>query len=163
MESSESGSIPVHGVLSDASATFPVSYDGDRPRPHHQIWAIALAAGLGAGLLCFIAGELAYEAFQPRLFKVEGPGMVSMQPSVESQHAADLKNAAVAFAILGCVTALAMGFAGGVAGRSTGRGAMVGLEPRRVDRWSDRSHRWFYFPSSVAVFGRLRTTSYGRS
>ncbi len=53
--------------------------------------------------------------------------MVSMQPSVESQNAADLKNAALAFAILGCVTAMAMGFAGGVAGRSAGRGAMVGL------------------------------------
>ena len=127
MESSESGSKPVHGVSSDVSATFPVSHDGDRPRPHHQIWAIALAAGLGAGLLSFIGGELASDAFQPRLFKVEGPRMVSMQPSVESQNAADLKNATLAFAILGCVTALAMGFAGGVAGRSTGRGAMVGL------------------------------------
>jgi hypothetical protein len=127
VESSESGSIPVHGALSDASVTFPVSHDGDRPRPHHQIWAIALASGVAAGLICFIAGELAYEAFQPRLFKVDGPGMVSMQPSVESQNAADLKNAAVAFGILGCVTALAMGFAGGVAGRSFGRGTKVGL------------------------------------
>ena len=127
VESSECRSIPGHGVLSNPSATFPVNHDGDRPRPHHQILAIALVAGVGAGLLSFIGGELAYDAFRPRLFKVEGPGMVSMQPSVESQNAADLKNAALAFAILGCVTALAMGFAGGVAGRSAGRGVMVGL------------------------------------
>ena len=162
MESSETGSIPVHGVLSNALTTFP-DHDGDRPCPHHQIWAIALTAGLGAGLLSYIGGELAYDAFQPRLFKVEGPGMVSMQPSVESQNAADLKNAALAFAILGCVTALAMGFAGGVAGRSSAAARWSVSEPRRVDRWLERSQHWFSFPLSVAVFGRVRTTSYGRS
>jgi hypothetical protein len=127
VESSECRSIPGHGVLTNPSATFSVNHDGNRPRPHHQILAIALVAGVAAGLLSFTGGEFAYGAFRPRLFKVDGPGMVSMQPSVESQHAADLKNAALAFAVLGCVTALAMGIAGGVAGRSFGRGTMVGL------------------------------------
>lgn len=123
MGSSESGSLPGLGVLSVALA----DDGGNRPRPHRQIWAVALAAGVAAGLVSFIAGELAHEAFRPRLFKVEGPGTISMQPSTESQDAADLKNAALAFAILGCATALALGFAGGIAGRSPGRGAMVGL------------------------------------
>jgi hypothetical protein len=50
-----------------------------------------------------------------------------MQPSRESQFAADLYNATLVFAILGCATGLAMGFAGGLAGGSASRGVVAGL------------------------------------
>jgi hypothetical protein len=86
-----------------------------------------LTAGLAAGLGSWLAGELAHEAFKPRLFVVEVMGMSSRQPSRESQIAADCKNATLVFAILGGVTGLAMGLAGGFAGRSGSRGFKVGL------------------------------------
>jgi hypothetical protein len=50
-----------------------------------------------------------------------------MQPSRESQAAADLANATLAFTLLGGVTGLILGFAGGLCGRSPVRGAIVGL------------------------------------
>ncbi len=104
-----------------------VNDGGKRARPHGQFEAIALSAGVVAGLFAFVGGEFGQEVFRPRLFLVEGPEMISMQPTLESRNAADLKNAAVQFAILGSATALAMGFAGGLLARSVRRGVMVGL------------------------------------
>jgi hypothetical protein len=102
--------------------------EGSRPRSHRQIWAIALGAGVAAGLIAWLAGELTHGFFRPRLYKVEVMGLgTTMQPSRESQFAADLRNAALAFAILGCATGLAMGLAGGLAGGSAARGVVVGL------------------------------------
>jgi hypothetical protein len=94
-----------------------------------RLWAIAMAMAVGvvAGLVSWGAGELAQGFFKPRLFKVELMGMSSIQPTLESKNIADLKNAEVAFGLLGCVTALAMGCAGGLVARSPGRGLIVGL------------------------------------
>jgi hypothetical protein len=61
------------------------------------------------------------------LYQVEAMGVSAMRPSRESQIAADSANATLAFAILGGVTGLMMGFAGGLAGRSPVRGLIVGL------------------------------------
>jgi hypothetical protein len=61
------------------------------------------------------------------LFKVEVMDRTSLQPTAASQNAADVKNATLSFAILGCVTGLAMGCAGGLAGRSPSWGVIVGL------------------------------------
>jgi hypothetical protein len=77
--------------------------------------------------MSFLAGEWTYELFRPRLFRVEEPGLISMRSTPESEHAAELKNSALAYAIVGSIASLAMGLAGGFAGRSPGRGAMVGL------------------------------------
>jgi hypothetical protein len=54
-------------------------------------------------------------------------GISSLEPSRESQRAAELKNAALVFAILGGVTGFAMGLAGGLAVRASARGLKVGL------------------------------------
>jgi hypothetical protein len=92
-----------------------------------QVWAIVLACGAAAGLVSWLAGELAHGAFRPRLIVVEAMGMKSLQPSRESQRAADLKNATLVFSILGGVTGLAVGIAGGMAIHSPARGLKVGL------------------------------------
>jgi len=93
-----------------------------------QIWAIALAAGVAAGVLAWVGGELAYGTFKPQLFpQVLALGQTVMAPTPASLKAADIKNATLAFAILGGVTGLVMGFAGGLAGRSLSRGVIVGL------------------------------------
>ena len=55
-----------------------------------------------------------------------------MEPSAESKYAADLKNAALANAVLGCAAGLAMGFAGGLAARAPSRGIFVGLSAQAV-------------------------------
>ena len=55
-----------------------------------------------------------------------------MEPSVESQYAAELKNAALVNAVLGCAAGLAMGFAGGLAARAPSRGTFVGLNAQAV-------------------------------
>jgi hypothetical protein len=81
-----------------------------------------------AGVVAWLAGEQAHGFFRPRLYKVEVMAFgTTWQPSRESQFAADLRNAALAFAILGGVTGLAMGVAGGLAGGSVARGGVVGL------------------------------------
>ena len=54
-----------------------------------------------------------------------GGGLDGIHP--ESQYAADLKNAALANAVLGCAAGFAMGFAGGLAARVPSRGIFVGL------------------------------------
>ena len=54
-------------------------------------------------------------------------GFTAMQPSKESQIAADLANATVALTLLGGLTGLLLGFAGGLACRSPARGIKVAL------------------------------------
>jgi hypothetical protein len=90
-------------------------------------WAFALAIGLAAGVVAWIAGELTHGYFRPRLHEVTVLGMTYMQPSRESRTAADLANSTLVAAILGGVVGLTMGFAGGLAGRSHARGAIVGM------------------------------------
>jgi hypothetical protein len=55
-----------------------------------------------------------------------------MEPTRESLYAADLKNAALVNAVLGCAAGLAMGFAGGLAARAPLRGTFVGLSAQAV-------------------------------
>jgi hypothetical protein len=92
-----------------------------------QIWAIALAAGVAAGLISWLVGEWTLEAFKPRLFKQQIMLQTVIQPTNASQNAADLKNAILAHAILGSVMGLTLGVAGGLAGRSPSRGMVAGL------------------------------------
>jgi hypothetical protein len=55
-----------------------------------------------------------------------------MEPTRESLYAADLKNAALVNAVLGCAAGFAMGFAGGLAVRAPLRGIFVGLSAQAV-------------------------------
>jgi hypothetical protein len=96
-------------------------------RPHLHIWAIALAGGVAAGLISWLAGELAHEAFKPQLFSVRIAFTTYIQPTADSMNVADRKNAILVFTILGGAMGLVMGFAGGLAGRSLSRGVLVGV------------------------------------
>ena len=125
--SAEVGSIPGQTEDGDVTKAATSSPPGSRPRSNGQVWAIALAFGLTAGLFAWGAEEATYGLFRPQLFPVVILRMPSLQPSRESQNTADIKNATLAFAFLGCLTGLAMGFAGGVAGRSPVRGMVVGV------------------------------------
>jgi hypothetical protein len=103
------------------------SDEGNRPRSHQRIYAFALIAGIVACVISWLAGELTREVFKPRLVSTVFLEMTLVGPSAESQNAADFKNAVLAFAILGGVTGLVLGFAGGLGGRSPVRGAIVGV------------------------------------
>jgi hypothetical protein len=108
--------------------TVPDSRGANPPRPALRVWAIALVAGVAAGLLAWLVGEATYGFFQPRLYQITLIlGQKTMQPTIGSLNAAALKNATLAFAILGGVTGLAMGIAGGLAGGSPVRGVKVGV------------------------------------
>jgi hypothetical protein len=128
MGSSESGSASGQAAREDAPTTPPASPEESRARPDRRVWTIALAAGVAAGLVSWLAGEWAHGVYQPRLVEVGfGMGVTLTMPTVATQNQADFQNATLAFAICGGVTGLAMGFAGGLAGGSPSRGGMVGL------------------------------------
>jgi hypothetical protein len=103
------------------------SGEGNRHRSHREIYAIALTAGIVAGVFCWLVGELNREVFKPRMVTTVVFGRTNVGPSTETQNVADSRNAVVAFTILGGVTGLALGFAGGLGGRSLFRGAIVGV------------------------------------
>lgn len=91
------------------------------------VWMIALASGVAAGLIAWGVGELTRGMFKPRLHKVQVLLETFIQPTTQSQLAADLKNATLAFAILGAATGLAMGIGGGLVGRAWSRALTAGL------------------------------------
>jgi hypothetical protein len=132
MESSELG-LPLHRAVTSDGATIEPPVSGrNRPCSRRRIVGIALTAGVTAGLVSWIACEWAHDVFRPRLVEVPRWEAVWMEPSAESIYAADLKNAALANAVLGCAAGLAMGFAGGLALRVPSRGIFVGLSAQAV-------------------------------
>jgi len=96
-------------------------------RSHQQIYAIALAAGIVASVFGWLVGELTRTAFKPREIVFVFQSIRSVGPSNETLNTADYKNAVLAFGIMGGVTGLLVGFAGGLGARSPFRGAIVGL------------------------------------
>jgi hypothetical protein len=124
---SDSGSTADQPKVENAPLTEDVSRTGKWARPRLQVWAIALAAGLIAGLGAWLAGELAHGFFQPQVFKVKVGLQTFIQPNATSLNVADLKNAMLVFTALGGVVGLVMGFAGGFAARSPVHGLAVGL------------------------------------
>lgn len=88
------------------------------------------AAGLVAGLLAFVLGELTHEFFPTEEVAVAlGAGRV-MRPTLETIARADARNSALTFGVMGGVLGLVLGLAGGHASRSTAsaaRGGLVGL------------------------------------
>jgi hypothetical protein len=127
MDDSHSGSTSVHLAAGSISTTAPPASSEQR-LPSRRIWVFALAAGVAAGLISWAAGEFAVDAFKPRLYRiVVPPGAVTFAPTSASANAAQFKNSVLTFALLGCVTGLAMGFSGGLAARSPRRGMIAGL------------------------------------
>jgi hypothetical protein len=100
---------------------------GKEGRPHLRVFAIALAAGVAAGLGAWVAGEFVHEFFQPQLFSVRVAFSTFIQPTAASVNTAELKNATLVFTVLGAVTGLVMGAAGGFAAHSRARGLAIGL------------------------------------
>jgi hypothetical protein len=124
----ESGSASGRTELVDPSRVVPALPERERSRSERHVWTIVLSTAVVAGLISWLGGEAAYGLFKPRLFVVHLlDGSTSLQPSIPSLRAADVKNTALALGILGAVTALAMSFAGGLVTGSPARGVMVGL------------------------------------
>jgi hypothetical protein len=127
MELSASGSILGDPGSSSTTAPAALAQASVGIRRRGAIWAIVFACGAAAGLVSWLAGELAHHAFKPQLFLVEAMSVGALQPSRESQQSADFKNSVLTFSILGGVTGLAMGLAGGLAVHSSARSLKVGL------------------------------------
>ena len=127
MESSELGLRHHRAETSDGSTIELQVPGGNRPCSLWRIGAIALTAGATAGLVSWITCEWVHDVFRPRLIAIPQWEALWMEPSVESQYAAELKNAALTNAVLGCAVGFAMGLAGGLGARAASRGIFVGL------------------------------------
>jgi hypothetical protein len=94
-----------------------------------RLWAVSLVAALVAGLAAWIIGEQSLHLFTParewRTGKVDA--VSRLKPTVATLRAADTKNAALAFSILGALLGLALGGAGGFARRSSRQASIAGL------------------------------------
>jgi hypothetical protein len=75
-------------------------------------------AGLLAGLVAFGAGEAVYELIPAKSVKTRIMGQIVSAPSAETVAVAVVRNAAVAFGLLGVCLAGSLGVAGGLARRS---------------------------------------------
>ena len=98
--------------------------------PAARLLGLALSAGILAGLASWLIGEEVRTAFRPPYQPQNVMGQVIMKATFQDQSAADLKNATLAFGILGGMLGLALGLAGGIAcrsGRAGMKAAAVGL------------------------------------
>jgi hypothetical protein len=91
---------------------------------------IALGAGLAAGLIAWLGGEAVYDWFKPPDELLHGANIVRSPELAREQTIALIKNATLAFGLLGAVLGLVLGAAGGVARCSLRSGviaAVIGL------------------------------------
>jgi hypothetical protein len=96
-----------------------------RPLPPMRVWALALAAGLIAGLASWLIGEAFHGRFAPpdaRTGQRFSPDQLKSRRA--SLNAATALEATVAFGSLGAVAGLALGLAGGCA-RGSARTAVI--------------------------------------
>lgn len=128
MRPSEPGSSADRTETVDPSSVVPAVPEPGAPRLRREVWLVALAAAVVAGLVAWLAEEATYGVFKPRLFHQRLPdGAITFQPTLGSQKVADTRNAALAFGLQGGIVALALGLAGCLGSRSARRGVMVGL------------------------------------
>ena len=83
-----------------------------------RLWAWTLPAGLAAGIVSWIAGEVAHNAFAPVAEARRIMAGTQLIASPAAMAAAGAKNAALAFGLLGVATGVAMSAAGALVGRS---------------------------------------------
>jgi hypothetical protein len=98
--------------------------------PTGRLVAVALVAGVLAGVLAWGIGERVYGIFVPPSEVIRMAGQTVRRISFEDQAAADTKNAALAFAALGGVLGVFLGAAGGIVRKSAlgvVKGAITGL------------------------------------
>jgi hypothetical protein len=118
-------------AVGDGATTAPHAFEKYQPS-RRRVWTLALAFGVAAGLVSWGAGELAHDYYKPKLFKVQVLLETFIQPTIDSLHDAEQKNAILAFTILGGVVGLAMGLAGGLVVRKPTRAVLVGLAAAAV-------------------------------
>jgi hypothetical protein len=88
-----------------------------------------MAGGLSAGVLSWRGGEATYGYFRPATVIIQMMGRPEPSSTPATRAAADAKNAAVAFGLLGAALGIALGVAGGLAqgsSRAAGAAAAVG-------------------------------------
>ncbi len=99
---------------------------GVEPRSGRLI-ALAVSAGLLAGVGSWLIGEAALSAFRPPYEAQQIMGQTILKAKFEDRAAADTKNAGLAFGVLGGMLSLALGIAGGLARRSIASGVKAGI------------------------------------
>jgi hypothetical protein len=96
-----------------------LEFDGrSTARTNRERWLVAFG-GVLAGLVAFGTGEATYQKFRPALMQQNLMGNKIMAPTLETNHAAAVKNGALAFGVLGACLGVCLGAAGGLARRST--------------------------------------------
>ena len=116
MSLSGADSAPNGRVVSDA---LPEPEVGERHLSTTR-WLLVLA-GLVAGLVAFGIGEVIYNIIPPELVVHDVSGNKVMLPTLATLIVAATKNSALTFGALGTCLGGALGFAGGLARRSTRR------------------------------------------
>ena len=131
----ESDSTPSPGSADSLATGHPDMPDGagrlavGHPRPG-RLLAMALGAGIFAGLASWLLGEVVLDYFRPPSRIVIAMGMTMNVPSQAGEHGAITRNAALAYGLLGAALGLALGLAGGshaAHGPMRSRGALIGL------------------------------------
>jgi hypothetical protein len=89
-----------------------------------RLRAIALSAGLAAGLVAWLIGEAVYGLFAPPSELLNSANFARSTELARAQEASQIKNAVLAFGLLGAVLGVFLGAAGGVA-RSSARSTVV--------------------------------------
>ena len=111
----------------------PVAPTGDVPiveRRSARRWAWTFSAGVVAGLIAWLGGELCLDVFKPPRHAATSRGHTLMVVLPREQELADVRNAGLAFAWLGAVLGASLGAAGGIvgrSGRSAAKAAGIGL------------------------------------
>jgi hypothetical protein len=114
----------------------PVSLTGGGGPVHDSVhsgrlWPLVLAAGLGAGVISWLAGEAAYGFFRPAIvWTTLKSGQVVNIATHATEVAAEIRNSALSSGLLGATLGLSMGLAGGLArrdGRAGAKASLIGL------------------------------------
>ena len=107
-----------------AEPGIPTTRRAERPG---LLWLWGLAAGVAAGLIAWLAGEIAYGTFAPSAELLQNVNPALSPALAQEQRAANINNATLAFGLLGAILGLILGMVGGLARRSLRSGGMAGL------------------------------------
>ncbi len=121
---------PVPATAVDLHVQLGPLQDPDVKRPRAaQVWAWAMAGGGLAGLAAWLLGEYVLDWFAPELLSAAAAGRMggTDAPTLATTHAAAVKNAALAFGLLGALLGGLLGLAGGMIRPSLRAGLTAGV------------------------------------
>ena len=112
-----------------SSAVPPGSLENSPFVPHGngRRLIVTLLAGIVAGLVAWLGGELCLDVIKPPFHPMNSRGMMLKVTYPNEEAAADAKNAGLAFVILGAALGAGLGLAGGVVHRSRRAALKAGL------------------------------------